>query len=246
MTICDVQTNVTSNVGLTPDNNVMHAKPDLRVFLKWMIARSGSVITDVIRLVNQVLRNLSSLQCERSKMKMSEITEPLVALIDDTIEAQNLASSRDDGFSRRTYVRCLFTYIEGTVWLTKMACLRATCDPCRRISQPELDALLQDQAHEVDNRGEIVQKKKFIPVASNLRFACKTFNSLFDGDIELHLGEKQWNNFLTAIEIRNRITHPKSIADLKISDEEFELCRNSVCVWFNFIAHRVLKILSEK
>jgi hypothetical protein len=30
------------------DNNVMHAKPDLRVLLKWMINRSGSVITDVI------------------------------------------------------------------------------------------------------------------------------------------------------------------------------------------------------
>ena len=28
----------------------MHAKPDLRVFLKWLIARSGSVITDVIQL----------------------------------------------------------------------------------------------------------------------------------------------------------------------------------------------------
>ena len=26
----------------------MHTKPDLRVFLKWMIARSGSVITDVM------------------------------------------------------------------------------------------------------------------------------------------------------------------------------------------------------
>ena len=33
----------------------MHAKPDLRVFLKWMITRSGSVITDVIRL-NQTMR----------------------------------------------------------------------------------------------------------------------------------------------------------------------------------------------
>ena len=32
----------------------MHAKPDLRVFLKWMIAGSGSVITDVIPL-NQKL-----------------------------------------------------------------------------------------------------------------------------------------------------------------------------------------------
>ena len=28
------------------DNNVMHAKPGLRVLLKWMIYRSGSVITD--------------------------------------------------------------------------------------------------------------------------------------------------------------------------------------------------------
>ena len=28
----------------------MHAKPDLRVFFEWMINRSGSVITDVIRL----------------------------------------------------------------------------------------------------------------------------------------------------------------------------------------------------
>ena len=31
-------------------NNVMHTNPDLRVFLKWMIADSGSVITDVMPL----------------------------------------------------------------------------------------------------------------------------------------------------------------------------------------------------
>ena len=30
--------------------NVMHTKPDLRVVLEWVIARSGSVITDVIVL----------------------------------------------------------------------------------------------------------------------------------------------------------------------------------------------------
>ena len=28
----------------------MHAKPDLRVLLEWMIAGSGSVITDVMQL----------------------------------------------------------------------------------------------------------------------------------------------------------------------------------------------------
>ena len=40
------------------DNNVMHAKPDLRVFLKWMIAGTGSVITDVIPLIASMYRLL--------------------------------------------------------------------------------------------------------------------------------------------------------------------------------------------
>ena len=39
------------------DNNAMHAKPDLRVVLKWMIAGSGSVIAAVITLwVDKELR----------------------------------------------------------------------------------------------------------------------------------------------------------------------------------------------
>ena len=32
----------------TANNNVMHAKPGLRVVLKWMIAASGSVINNVM------------------------------------------------------------------------------------------------------------------------------------------------------------------------------------------------------
>ena len=42
----------------------MHAKPDLRVFLKWMVAGSGSVITDVIRL-RQILLEVPKRKIER-------------------------------------------------------------------------------------------------------------------------------------------------------------------------------------
>ena len=44
------------------DNNTMHAKPDLRVVLKWMIAGSGSVIADVITLNHEQLIPLGRLQ----------------------------------------------------------------------------------------------------------------------------------------------------------------------------------------
>ena len=37
----------------------MHTKPDLRVFLKWMITRSGSVITDVIPLNQKWCQHLN-------------------------------------------------------------------------------------------------------------------------------------------------------------------------------------------
>ena len=49
-TVDSVSSLVYSNKQIAPDNNVMHTKPDLRVLLKWMIYRSGSVITDVITL----------------------------------------------------------------------------------------------------------------------------------------------------------------------------------------------------
>ena len=45
------------------DNNVMHAKPDLRVFFEVEIAGSGSVITDVITL----MQNLDNLRIRDKK-----------------------------------------------------------------------------------------------------------------------------------------------------------------------------------
>ena len=46
----------------------MHAKPDLRVLLKWMITRSGSVITDVILLMNKTVAIVESLAIRRLRM----------------------------------------------------------------------------------------------------------------------------------------------------------------------------------
>ena len=39
-----------TTTGRPPDNNAMHAKPDLRVVLEWTIAGSGSVIAAVMSL----------------------------------------------------------------------------------------------------------------------------------------------------------------------------------------------------
>ena len=40
-----------NEILISRDNNAMHAKPDLHVVLEWKIAGSGSVIADVITLI---------------------------------------------------------------------------------------------------------------------------------------------------------------------------------------------------
>ena len=59
----------------------MHAKPDLRVFLEWMIADSGSVITDVIPLceINFIAVLLAFAGCGRSNTVESvELTQSMI------------------------------------------------------------------------------------------------------------------------------------------------------------------------
>jgi len=55
---------------------------------------------------------------------------------------------------------------------------------------------------------------------------------LFGTTVDLPVGSTSWQEFLTAIEVRNRITHPKDTADLQVSDNEIAVCKR-VCGWFN-------------
>ena len=69
------------------DNNVMHTKPDLRLFLKWMIAGSGSVITDVITLT--IAGRLAVLEIKHNACKLTingvehELERPVISSATD-------------------------------------------------------------------------------------------------------------------------------------------------------------------
>ena len=59
----------------------MHAKPDLRVFLKWMIYRSGSVITDVIWLQQMRANKMVHVQILFADGSKSEFEEDVSMLL---------------------------------------------------------------------------------------------------------------------------------------------------------------------
>ena len=91
--------------------------------------------------------------------------------------------------------------------------------------------LLQETTPELKTNGQVYTKTKFIPLEDNLRFLAIMMKEVYGVDLQLGIGKSVWQDFQTALAIRNRITHPKSEEDFTISDTEIEAMK-SARSWF--------------
>jgi len=64
------------------------------------------------------------------------------------------------------------------------------------------------------------------------RFAFATCSRAFGITNTLNVGDARWDSFQKAIEMRNRITHPRTPEDLHLSDEDFEQIKLAL-FWFS-------------
>jgi hypothetical protein len=103
-------------------------------------------------------------------------------------------------------------------------------------------AMLADQSYDLKANGETSIQPKFLRLPDNLRFTIKVVSRLFEMQLELGVGTTAWGNFKKAIEIRNRITHPKNASDIDISDDEIKTCKE-VSGWFNGIVAKFIENL---
>ena len=177
------------------------------------------------------------------KKTLRQILEILPELVRD-VEAceESLNDANDKQHLRRSYVRALFTMIEGTVHSIKELEF-AELNSREKSHIPTLVAL-KESVFEVDRRGKIQEGVKFVQIANNLRFAANIFDKTFDKQLDLGIGATKWENFKTSIKIRNRITHPKKVDDITISDDELLIIKQ-VNEWFNGIIKDMIKHISE-
>jgi len=165
-------------------------------------------------------------------MKLKDIKEPLLVLLEDAGVAEEYLEHHDSQFSRRAYIRSIFAYIEGTVWNLKQVCLNAKPAKGIRKMTPSEYTLLTEKTYELKNNGEPKAQSKFLRLPENIRFTFNLLNKLFKGNVSLGVGTENWDQFLQALDMRHRITHPKSSSEFQISNEEIEVCK-SVFSWFN-------------
>jgi hypothetical protein len=177
-------------------------------------------------------------------MTQGDFAIPVRKLLEDATAAEDYLEQKDSQFARRAYVRSVFAYIEGTVWLIKQVCLRVAIEG--NLSELSLaeQALLSDTAYDLKSNGEPYEQQKFLRLPDNLRFAVRVVNRLCHSSIDLEVGSIRWERFLKVLDTRHRITHPRDATGIDVGDEEINLAIE-VCGWFNATMQNVYRAFEE-
>jgi hypothetical protein len=150
---------------------------------------------------------------------MKELVASLQILVSDVRTAYDLSQQRDTPFARRAYVRAVFAMIEGNINLMAGAALAAAARGDIHASKCELEVLRQER-EEISVNGVRFTRVKFVPICDRVGPVFHLFARIAPSRFVLDKGGSGWRDFKRAVEIRNRITHPKRADCFAIIDAD--------------------------
>jgi hypothetical protein len=151
---------------------------------------------------------------------------------DSASASEQLRSTPDSQIARRGYVRSTFGMVEGITNYLKTLALRAG-ERNRALFTAAETALLREESYAINAKGEAYVQPRFIKIEDNLVFALRMYLRGTPTSLELERDGPGWKAFKDAIAIRNRVTHPRSLEDLLLTDPEVDSIRRADR-WFHF------------
>lgn len=137
-----------------------------------------------------------------------------------------LRRAPNDQFWRRSIIKNLFALLEGQLFGMKAIAFHQFGLREVEFSAAEL-TMLQEQRYKLNEKGEACSSTdNYQKLFSNYQFAFKCFAKSHGSSFQLNNGKIAKLKQLEAI--RNRLTHPKRLNALDVSDDELKLCEE---VW---------------
>ena len=146
----------------------------------------------------------------------------------DAVVAYGKANST--AFAHRTLVRTFFSLVEGLAFQLRQVTL-ATLEPyVGRLSVAEI-ALLREERYTLNSKGQTEAMENFQRALPNMLFTLRTYVRNHGASFAPDVSHRGWQAMQRAVAIRNRITHPKSVEDLSLSDEDQQLLVDASLWW---------------
>jgi len=125
----------------------------------------------------------------------------------------------DYEFFARQLIRAVFAYIEGITFSVKVRAAAHCIENGVEIS-PQDRFFAADIDHFLDEKGQVVEQRAMLRLASNIRFAFSLSERAYGTGRLFDPGVEWWSCLMKSIRVRDRLTHPKMPEDVDIAGEE--------------------------
>ncbi len=149
-------------------------------------------------------------------------------LLSDVAASQERHEAHSNQQAKRDLIRTLFAAIEGSAWFYKEH-IQALAETTDMIEADEVLAL-SEVTLTVDKAGKLHSHPRFLTTTASVRLVSRIAHRIAP-DHQINFGGGEWSLFQEAIEVRNRLTHPKDLSDLILSEEQTVTCTNAF-YWF--------------
>jgi len=153
--------------------------------------------------------------------EISELSALALGLWSDLNECDRHLRPGCTGFWDRMHVRALFAMVEGVTYRMRQMLIAGARANRLRVSQEEL-YVLEEKRYEADGQGRLREADNFMRFLSGFRFTLNVFCRCYglENELQRAIGDNGFRDFQAAVEIRDRLTHPKQAAELMVRDPE--------------------------
>jgi hypothetical protein len=160
---------------------------------------------------------------EADQSQFRQLTEEMVLEL-DTIWHQ--IDQNDSQVWRRAYCKSLFSFVEGVSYLLKREIVLLRKGEGWDLDGKDEWVLTESRPAQMED-GKETRRPFFLPTLDNLTYALEEFAYWNWADYKIDKKSEGWSNLFKASNIRNKITHPKSLAGLHVSDSELSVLHNA-------------------
>ncbi|MFK3971210.1 hypothetical protein ACI2KS_10835 [Pseudomonas sp. NPDC087358] len=184
------------------------------------------------RYIDGLVENFKELQAVHLELcnDVANVVPDLVMADADDLPSK---TARLTSFERRSVLRAIFSCIEASSFHMRKHLVLHNGD----LLSPELALALKELQVDVSGSGVVTTKPLKVSALSLLRLTVKVFGECYEPLDEYNLKPTKcegvdFEKMIPSFKVRDRITHPKRISDLTITDEEL---LNAVTAfrWFN-------------
>ena len=155
---------------------------------------------------------------------------------------QAAVSEAEEG-NRRFYVRAIFALVEAVVEQHK----RLLLDLAKRGAVtlgPGVREALSERAYGVKDNGSVAEREQYLQLERKLRAVYRAAGEGFGEPLAVTFGDQGWESFRGALDVRDRITHPKSFQDCHVDEEALETVDRGHA-WFRELNNEFVRVARE-